>query len=828
MSLCYTDDTLRRLIDEDLDPKVFEEMERHIEACARCAAGLERIGRVDSGSGRLMASLLANYFNKLPDVPGFEILEELGRGNWGLVYLARKIGQTRLSALKLMPQSAFPSDGPNDRRRWNREARAVSSVRHPNVVTLYDYGEVGRWFFLSFEYVPGGPLSRRLPPALPPRATAELLEKTARAVEHLHASGLLHLDLKPSNILLDGPTGALWGQIVPKVSDFGLSLSNEDMATPETSLNGPRGTPSYMAPEQTDDHRGKIGPATDVYSLGAVLYEMLTGRPPFRGPTAEILAMVRNQPPERPRHRNPNIPRDLETIVLKCLEKSPSRRYPTAADLADELTRWLDGRPILARPVPLVERTARLCRRNPVVASLCLTLVLTAAVAFGVVLNSLSQKKLALAAVSQALGRQQAARQAAEQSLESAYALASRLCEVLLRRGSKDNPLFGEELEVTAALLREQIARTESIGDRHPELLRMMSELDGHLAEILNAAGRHEESRALAVERVEFARRAHEAVPSDTLARAHLVAALVLQAKFAFDDHLPEVAIAAQDQAAALLLGHSASTTSHNTFDSYWEHGALRLSIEYRRNPELPGREARFIAWNRALNAHVETALRTGAVDPNRPDVALFQACLLADSGNWTAARQLFSRATSTKLDEWGDAPGFLWNMDIGLDAWGVREIHRWVAEDECSERGPEPLETQSAQLGALFDSLKVVGPPIPRSYQILTELSMYATHQRGLARLDRAERAARFILALANRMLRDSPSDPSGHFFMSQFHVQESKNAWKRDDIATVRASLTASIASLRRALEVDPVNETVRSGIIDQSKRLAALPPP
>ena len=428
MSSCYSDDTLRRLIDEDLDPAVFRAMELHIEACPRCTAGLERIGRLGSGSGRLIANLLASTHEKLPDVPGFEILEELGRGNWGLVYLARKTGQNRLNALKLMPQSAFPSDGPDDRRRWNREARSVSSVRHHNIVTLYDYGEVGRWFFLAFEYVPGGPLSRRLPPRpAASRRGRAAGERSRDAVQHIHANGLLHLDLKPSNILLDGPPGAGWDQLVPKVSDFGLSLSYEDMATPETSLNGPRGTPPYMAPEQTDEHRGKIGPETDVYALGSVLYELLTGRPPFRAPTVEILAMVRDQPPERPRHRNPGIPRDLETIVLKCLEKSPSRRYPTAAALADELTRWLDGRPILARPIPRIERAARLCRRNPVVASLCLTLVLTAAVAFGVVLNSLGQKRAALAAVSQALGREQAARQTAEQHLESAYSLASRL-----------------------------------------------------------------------------------------------------------------------------------------------------------------------------------------------------------------------------------------------------------------------------------------------------------------------------------------------------------------------------------------------------------------
>lgn len=815
MSSCYSDDALRRLIDEDLDPGVFKAMELHIEACPRCAAGLERIGWVESGSGRVMASLLMNYHNQLPDVPGFEILEELGRGNWGLVYLARKTGQTRLNALKLMPQSAFPSDGPHDRRRWNREARAVSSVRHHNVVTLYDYGEVGRWFFLAFEYVPGGPLSRRLPPALPPRIAAELLEKTARAVEHIHANGLLHLDLKPSNILLDGPEGAGWDQLVPKVSDFGLSLSHEDMATPETSLNGPRGTPPYMAPEQTDEHRGKIGPATDVYALGAVLYELLTGRPPFRGQTVEILAMVRDQPPERPRHRNPGIPRDLETIVLKCLEKSPSRRYPTAAALADELTRWLDGRPILARPVPLAERGARLCRRNPVVASLCLTLVLTAAAAFGVVLHSLQ--------------REHAARQAAEQNSRVVSAVALEFGGILLHRYYGHSPLRGDALKRATALLREQLANADANGSRHPELLRMMSEIDGQVASRLKADGRLAEARALVVERLELARKAHESAPSSLNCRAYLAEALIQSGDFAVDDHRLDRALVDYDQASKLLLGHPGTVPNQPVFHTSWLSLCLSLSDAYHRLPPSTDRDEHQNGWERAIDAHVDKAIRTGAVDASLPAATLFRACLLADRDQWSAARDLLRGTDLSTSDEAGRRMWSLADREVVLDAWAVRAMRQWAAEEERRSASSVAIMTDADQFDALLGTLKIAGKPVQRvCFRVIERLATLTKRHRDAGRLDRADQEARFFRLVADRLIQEFPEDPNPHRFLSEALIQESKNAWRRDDIATVRKSLKSSISSLRRLLELDPEDENVRANLIDQSRRLAALPPP
>ena len=295
----------------------------------------------------------------------------------GVVYRAIETGLDRPVALKILAGELGSDAGSKARRHWLREARAVSRVRHPNIVPLYDYGEADGCFFLVLEYVPGGSLKQRLTEPLPPRTAAGLMETIARSVGYVHGQGLFHLDLKPSNILLDGDADASWDQLTPRVADFGLAVSDGSNDVSETSLAFPRGTPSYMSPEQASANREQIGAASDIHALGAILYELLTGRPPFQGAsTLETLDQVRGQNPVPPRRLNPKIPRDLETITLKCLEKSPSRRYTSAEALADDLRRWLDGKPISARPVPSTEHAWRWCRRQPIVASLAAALVL--------------------------------------------------------------------------------------------------------------------------------------------------------------------------------------------------------------------------------------------------------------------------------------------------------------------------------------------------------------------------------------------------------------------------------------------------------------------
>ncbi|HKB05175.1 MAG TPA: serine/threonine-protein kinase, partial [Gemmataceae bacterium] len=316
-----------------------------------------------------------------PAPPGFEIIEELGRGGMGVVYKARQKALHRLVALKVIRSGELAD--PAERARFEAEARAVARLSHPNVVQIYEVGEAGGRPFLALEYVPGGSLADHLHgPPFAPRPAAALVATVAGAVQHAHDAGIVHRDLKPANILLPGVRGQGSGVsgahdqvltpdswlLTPKLSDFGLAkhLGADSLTRTGDFL----GTPNYAAPEQAAG-RPDVGPAADVYALGAILYHLVTGHPPFAGSTpVETLDLVRFADPVPPSRLRPNLPRDLGTIILTCLNKDPARRYPTAQALAEDLTRYLGGESIRARPAGTVERAARWARRRPAVAGL--------------------------------------------------------------------------------------------------------------------------------------------------------------------------------------------------------------------------------------------------------------------------------------------------------------------------------------------------------------------------------------------------------------------------------------------------------------------------
>ena len=377
MSDCPGENALRLLGSDALDESTYILIEEHIKDCTDCKSLLESLARQGTPSPIVLPGP-----RRPPQIVGFEIQHELGRGSMGVVYLATQTGLGRPVALKILPSAVGIDALTTARRRWLREARAVASLRHPNIVPLFDYGEEDGWFFLVLEYIPGGSLKKRLEGPLPPLVAVRLVETIARAVNAIHRSGLLHLDLKSSNILLDCEGDVEWDRVIPRVADFGLSLF-EDIDANETNLSGPRGTPSYMAPEQVVGSRELLGPTTDIYAVGAILYELLTGRPPFQAPsTIETLDQVRGQDPVPPRRLNPAIPRDLETICLKCLRKDPAKRYPSAEAMANDLRRSLDGLPIVARPTSSVEKGWKWCLRRPAVAALAASLVLSLSAGF--------------------------------------------------------------------------------------------------------------------------------------------------------------------------------------------------------------------------------------------------------------------------------------------------------------------------------------------------------------------------------------------------------------------------------------------------------------
>jgi len=278
----------------------------------------------------------------------------------GIVYKARQAGLNRLVALKLI--LAGEHAGTNARARFRAEAEAVARLQHPNVVQIYEVGEHDSLPFISLEYCPGGSLDKKLAEGpLPPDHAAALIRALAEAVQAAHTAGVVHRDLKPANVLLHA-TGT------PKISDFGVAKRLGESR--RTATGAILGTPTYMAPEQADAKHETVGPLTDVYALGTILYECLTGQPPFktRHPLATIRQVI-TEDPSPPRHLNPKIPKDLQTICLKCLEKDPRRRYPSAQALGDDLRAYERGEAISARPPGIVGRMNRWVKSQPTLAA---------------------------------------------------------------------------------------------------------------------------------------------------------------------------------------------------------------------------------------------------------------------------------------------------------------------------------------------------------------------------------------------------------------------------------------------------------------------------
>lgn len=458
---CPPRDIWERLLAEQLPDAEIAHLSRHLEWCAHCRTELDSLSTPfdyrfasDRGMsappigepsaaflrrlGRLSGMATPNPFGSdeaLPRFgggpPGYELLEILGRGGAGLVYKARQISLNRLVALKMLLSGQGATSF--EVTRFREEAQVIAGLQHPHIVQIYEIGETEGQPFIALELIEGGSLSQLLAEGpFPPRAAAALLEKIARAIHYAHQQGVIHRDLKPQNILIhrwpvpqddqalvrgphlaDGPnrnSDDLW----PKVSDFGLAKRLDAVGLTQTGEIV--GTPSYMAPEQARGERPVHSPAVDVYGLGAILYHLMTGRPPFQGVNSiDTLMQVMHNDPVAPRHLQPNVPWDLQTICLKCLEKQPHRRYATAEELAEDLQRFRQGQPIRARRSGWPTRLARWGRRHPAAT----TFLFAFGIAFLVITWSLWQTEAARH--SEALARQQEQAQRELAELRLAY-----------------------------------------------------------------------------------------------------------------------------------------------------------------------------------------------------------------------------------------------------------------------------------------------------------------------------------------------------------------------------------------------------------------------
>jgi len=333
----------------------------------------------------------------------YELLEEIARGGMGIVYKARQVSLNRIVAVKMILAGRLAS--PDEVRRFR--AAAAASLQHPNIVPIHEVGDQEGQHYFSMEFVDGPNLAQvvRENPLPATRAT-RYVKTIAEAIQFAHERGVLHRDLKPSNVLLDP-----FDQ--PRVTDFGLakqltSDSQPSTSDPQLTLTGQvLGAPSFVPPEQAAGRKEDVGPHSDVYALGAILYHLLTGRPPFAAETLQAtLVQVLNNEPAPPRALNATIPHDLETICLKCLEKDPQRRYRTAKELAEELGRFQRGEPIHARPVGQMEKTWRWCGRNPALAGALATAVLL--LVAGIIASTWQARRARTAEHEQALLRQRA------------------------------------------------------------------------------------------------------------------------------------------------------------------------------------------------------------------------------------------------------------------------------------------------------------------------------------------------------------------------------------------------------------------------------------
>jgi tRNA A-37 threonylcarbamoyl transferase component Bud32 len=393
----------------------------------------------------------------------YEIQKELGRGGMGVVYKARQITLNRPVALKMIKAGVLANDA--ELRRFQNEAEAVALLDHSGIVPVYEVGEYDGQKYFSMKLIDGSNLAEQLASFQDnPRASVTLMIETAEAVQHANMRGILHRDLKPANILIDAKGH-------PHITDFGLAKRMESDVE-MTASGAIMGTPAYMSPEQADGRRGAMTLATDVYGLGAIFYALLTGKAPFGGLSAiDTLDAVRSHPPEPPSKRSANIPRDLELICLKCLEKKPADRYPTAGTLADDLRRFASGEPVSVRAAGAVERVAKWARRKPTVAA-AYALGLLVLLLGGLGGAAVWQWRAAARARDVAATAKDAAERARDG--EATAKEATEQLNVQLRRALDEQKQLADQLK---RLAKEKTTLAEHAGTSRDRLVAMINDL---------------------------------------------------------------------------------------------------------------------------------------------------------------------------------------------------------------------------------------------------------------------------------------------------------------------------------------------------------------
>ena len=798
MSPCPSPATLGRLaLGPDAEPG-FAAVEAHVESCPGCQDLLERLA-VESSTSYGRGPERRPPPETPPAIPGFVIERRLGRGGMGVVYQAWQPRLGRRVAIKVVGGSA--GIGAEDRRRWLREARAIGRVRHRNIVQIHDAGEQDGCLYLVLELIPGGSLAERLGGPVPPSVAARLMETVAQAVEHLHRAGIVHLDVKPSNILLDGPPEGRLDQATPMVTDFGIAHAGDDPGAAPAGPFAVGGTPSFMAPEQVSGEPAAIGPRCDVFALGATLYTLLTGRPPFQGASAiETLDSVRTREPAPPRTLVPGVPRDLETIALTCLRKDPRRRYATAGALADDLRRHLDGFPIRARPASKLEHAGRWCRRRPALASVLAALAITIGSALVGLLalwrHSEAERARAEAALARAIESDKATSGTVRQlvgllstTIDSPQLLASERLENSARA----------VLDLTAILRRDR-------GFAAPGGLVAVCEIERRLAEDFRRRGKFTEARELLADnfRLLEQRRSEADDPDVDLAYA---LSLMQDGMTAEDENRLDEALASHRRAEEVMSRLVDDPTRLEAFITL-DLARMRIaSLLARRGLDGPRREL--------LESHIRMLERLSGDGGADPAIALLAALARSElASDLVASARL--RAAIGRFPAGRRLPaGLAWRMAERIGG----DVDPYPSGSGLSV-GPEDRFDPEAHAASIIRTIEArsealgIGPTsLPISaYHIAYSASAQSAMQRRAGRLDEARRTVASLTAFAKALVRRDPGEAVFHVMLCQAFEQESKNAWRVDDYARVEATLRESLGEARIALQLDPGNMSAR----------------
>jgi eukaryotic-like serine/threonine-protein kinase len=781
MTTCPSNATLRLIGTEAIGETTFAGLEGHVDQCVDCQKILE-----SAMNAVPQATHAVTVRNALPTLPGLVTERELGRGGASVVYLAWEVALKRHVAVKLFPRNSLVD--PHMREHWLVEARALSRVPHDHVVAIHRVDETKEWLCLVIEYVSGGTLKDRLTEPLAPRDAARLTETIARAVGYFHTRGVCHLDLKPSNILIEGDPGAPWEIVSPKISDFGIARLEGEPGMTETGANGPKGTPSYMAPEQVAALPGTIGAAADIHALGALLYHLLTGRPPFQGASSsETLDQVRNQDPVPPRRLNGRIPRDLETICLKCLEKVPSRRYGSAEALAGDLHLWLEGRSITARRVSPLGHSWRLCRRHPAVAGLLLTvavMLITGVVGLLVLLKQAEAERARLAV----------ARRNAEAYAQFSATTADELAVFL--RTALGHSMGAASVQMEKEALLKLRNATNDLKSKGIVTSSTLGILELEIGCALMVRSKADEARDQLGQAVADLKLGLAKEPGDKKAQIWLLQSLFFSGVSAEEAGQLEDALKCFEQAAAIQVEFEPSDCKRPS-----------PTVLYKRVQLLADRLGQSADNEREKRSrHIGQKLLRYLLGSGPAD-----ATEAYPPGLETLGR-LFQRHDPKKMSHHGDNESrseherFVaeWlAMSIGpLSPFGSSSTA--AAYDRDPESGASTListiRDRCSELG-LADSM--VPPTI---YVVTTSADEAASEQRNHGRLDDARAIAGRLVVLARRLVREYPNSAHSYRVLSTAHDHIKKNAFKASDHNLVEEALGHAVEAAQKSLALDP----------------------